>query len=432
MIESPSNLTEQILNLTERIAVEIKAILNKLNTAVFKVNGVGPDKEGNISLTSVASATKATQDSAGNNIVNTYLTKTSAANTYATKNELESLTSSKVPTNHATTEPTYGSGTSTAYGHVKLSDSTASTLGTAAGTAATPKAVATVYTKATEAYNLASEAKTLAEGALPATGKAVSAGSADTALSANSATKATQDAKGNVIDSTYLTKTDASNTYLVKTAKAASATTADTATKASQDSDGNTINATYLKSATAQSTYLSKTDASSTYLGKTAKAESAKTADSATKATQDGNGKNIAVTYATVAALDTTNTNITTAQTTANDAKTLAEAKVAIRGNRGVLAGYNTPTITSTAISINSESNDDTIVNAAIQVTIEDSTTDRTWIKTVTIKDSSATVTLGSAWKWVNGEAPVITANSILVLIWTGSFGLANLVKGEA
>lgn len=45
--------------------------------------------------------------------------------------------------------------------------------------------------------------------------------------------------------STYLTKTDASNTYLGKTAKAASATNADSATKATQDASGNVITSTY-------------------------------------------------------------------------------------------------------------------------------------------------------------------------------------------
>lgn len=45
-------------------------------------------------------------------------------------------------------------------------------------------------------------------------------------------------------------------------------------------------------------TKVSREDADAAYLGKTAKAESAKTADVATKATQDGNGKNIASTYA--------------------------------------------------------------------------------------------------------------------------------------
>lgn len=50
-------------------------------------------------------------------------------------------------------------------------------------------------------------------------------------------------------------------------------------------------------------TYLTKTDAQNTYLGKTAKAASATTADSATKATQDANGNVIATTYATVASM---------------------------------------------------------------------------------------------------------------------------------
>lgn len=44
-----------------------------------------------------------------------------------------------------------------------------------------------------------------------------------------------------------LTKTTADGYYLGKTAKASSATTADSATKATQDSDGNAINTTYAK-----------------------------------------------------------------------------------------------------------------------------------------------------------------------------------------
>lgn len=48
-----------------------------------------------------------------------------------------------------------------------------------------------------------------------------------------------------VAASTYLSKTDASNTYLGKTAKASSATLADSATKATQDASGNVITSTY-------------------------------------------------------------------------------------------------------------------------------------------------------------------------------------------
>ena len=62
------------------------------------------------------------------------------------------------------------------------------------------------------------------------TDKAVSAGTADTAGTAGSATKATQDASGNVITSTYATKTELTSGLsgkLGKTEKASSASTAD-------------------------------------------------------------------------------------------------------------------------------------------------------------------------------------------------------------
>ena len=59
----------------------------------------------------------------------------------------------KAPTNHASTQTTYGKGTSTNYGHVKLSDSILSTSDTAGGTAATPGAVK-------KAYDLANRAET--------------------------------------------------------------------------------------------------------------------------------------------------------------------------------------------------------------------------------------------------------------------------------
>lgn len=50
----------------------------------------------------------------------------------------------KAPTNHASSATTYGMGNATNYGHLKLSDSTASTSSTSSGIAATPKAVKTI------------------------------------------------------------------------------------------------------------------------------------------------------------------------------------------------------------------------------------------------------------------------------------------------
>lgn len=67
-------------------------------------------------------------------------------NTYksSTNDSITGLTNSKAPTNHASTATTYGTGSSTNYGHVKLSDATDGTEGESDGVAATPAAVATV------------------------------------------------------------------------------------------------------------------------------------------------------------------------------------------------------------------------------------------------------------------------------------------------
>lgn len=125
---------------------------------------------------------------------------------------------------------------------------------------------------------------------------------------AATATKATQDGSGNVITSTYLTKTSASNTYLGKTAKAASATSADSATKATQDGSGNVITSTYapLASPTFTGTPKAPTAAAGTNTTQIATtafvkaAVDAKTSvTSATKATQDASGNVITSTYAT-------------------------------------------------------------------------------------------------------------------------------------
>lgn len=51
---------------------------------VRSVNGTNADANGNIAITSVANATKATQDASGNNIVNTYATKSSLSSAQTT------------------------------------------------------------------------------------------------------------------------------------------------------------------------------------------------------------------------------------------------------------------------------------------------------------------------------------------------------------
>ena len=62
----------------------------------------------------------------------------------ATNDSITGLTNSKAPNDHASTATTYGTGSGTNYGHVKLSDATNGTEGESDGVAATPAAVATV------------------------------------------------------------------------------------------------------------------------------------------------------------------------------------------------------------------------------------------------------------------------------------------------
>lgn len=71
----------------------------------------------------------------------------------------------KAPTNHASTATTYGAGTDTQYGHLKLSDAIASTLKASDGTAATPNAVHTAYAEAQRAWDRANAAFTAADNA---------------------------------------------------------------------------------------------------------------------------------------------------------------------------------------------------------------------------------------------------------------------------
>lgn len=71
-----------------------------------------------------------------------------AGGTAATPSAVKSaydLANGKAPKAHASTATTYGTGSSTNYGHVKLSASTNSSSGTSSGVAATPSAVKAVY-----------------------------------------------------------------------------------------------------------------------------------------------------------------------------------------------------------------------------------------------------------------------------------------------
>ena len=63
-------------------------------------------------------------------------------------------------------------------------------------------------------------------------------------------------------------------------------------------------------------------------------------------------------------------------------------------------------------------------------LTVANGQVDETWVKTISFETDAASVVLGSSWHWSNGETPVIKSNTVLVLYWNGTFGIANLMEG--
>ena len=81
----------------------------------------------------------------------------------------DSVAKNQTPTDHASQTTDYGVGNTTKYGHVKLSDTADSSLGSSSGTAATPAMVYAVKTVADAAASTANQALTLAGGKAEAT-----------------------------------------------------------------------------------------------------------------------------------------------------------------------------------------------------------------------------------------------------------------------
>ena len=102
-------------------------------------------------------------------------------------------------------------------------------------------------------------------------------------------------------------------------------------------------------------------------------------------------------------------------------------SKVNLTGSRGSLAGYESITVGSTAITINQDSPDSQQVTSAVAITVSDGTSDYSWVKKVSIKDAGVTISLGSAWVWAGGSQPTVTAPSLLVLSWDNDCGIAVL-----
>ena len=286
-------------------------------------------------------------------------------------------------------------------------------------------------------------------------------GKLDATANAVSATKATQDAAGNVITATYATKTalnakqdtatafkqtDADKLYLAKTGKAVSAASADSATKATQDASGNVITATYatkdeLSTKLDASDAFTRATADTLYLGKTAKAASAATADTATsatsavnatKATQDASGNVITTTYATKSEVNTglagkANTSHTHTKSQITDFPTIPDTSTLIpkSGNRGALAGYESST---RGIIVSDTSKDSQTASGAI--TVKQGTSGTTWTKVMYM--TSGSVSLGAYWKWSGDSAPTLKFPGVLVCHWNDTGGIANYIAGAS
>ena len=104
--------------------------------------------------------------------------------------QVQNSEGNSAPKMHASPQPTYGLGTATDYGHVRLSDTPSSSVGVNQGTAATPAAVATVNSTATNAANDAATAKTDAAEAKRQVAEAKTAADAAQATATAAQTKA--------------------------------------------------------------------------------------------------------------------------------------------------------------------------------------------------------------------------------------------------
>lgn len=94
-------------------------------------------------------------------------------------------------------------------------------------------------------------------------------------------------------------------------------------------------------------------------------------------------------------------------------------------GNRGALAGFST---SAAGTTVNATSGDS--LYASANVTVFNGATGQTWTKVV--KLSAGTVTLGTKWSWVDGEAHELKYPCLLVCHWNQDKGIAGIVAGVA
>ena len=186
---------------TEAIAGAVKSSAQSGRVAIsadgiMTVNGLGTPSTLNTTSHEVVGAI--------NEIHSTLKSYTS--NTNAT---LQGLLDGKAPTSHANSGTTYGAGTASLYGHVKLSDTANSSLGASNGTAVTPKALAdAVSDKAPTSH--ANSGTTYGAGTASLYGHVKLSDTANSSLGVDSGTAVTPKALANVVMSNLDNKLDKS------------------------------------------------------------------------------------------------------------------------------------------------------------------------------------------------------------------------------
>ena len=202
----------------------------------------------------------------------------SALNNYKVSNDsaVTGLSTSKAPIAHASTSTTYGIGTSSNYGHVKLSDSTTSTSSTSSGVAATPAAVKSAYDLANSAQSTADTAQSAADTAKSTANTAQSTAdtaksTADTAQSTANSAKSTADTAQSTANSKApIAHASTSTTYGIGTSsnyghvKLSDSTTSTSSTSSGVAATPAAVKSAYDLANSAQSTANSKAAVGST------------------------------------------------------------------------------------------------------------------------------------------------------------------------
>lgn len=171
-----------------------------------------------------------------------------------------------------------------------------------------------------------------------------------------------------------------------------------------------------LDATVAANTYLSKTDAANTYLGKTAKAASATSADSATKATQDGSGNVISTTYATKKEVNAKQDELVSG----TNVKTINNTSILGPGNIAIHPAYpvssHGTSNTSYKLTPNVLHTWGTVTSLNLTLGTETSGIANEFLFQFTSGTTATTLTLPSTVKWADGEAPSIETNSTYMI----------------